>query len=100
IIFVTIVLNYFFNFHLYIQTWIIKEYQEELVVTTICCIFVVILSSFVALISEGISKAWILRPDKEFVSICFSVSIHLSVYLRFIFINYSYLNISLMIFHV
>ncbi|CAK8537014.1 unnamed protein product [Lathyrus sativus] len=55
-----------------VQTWIIKEYQEELVVTTICCTFVVTLSSIVALISEGISKAWILRPDKEFVSVCYS----------------------------
>ncbi|KAL5100518.1 hypothetical protein RYX36_004845 [Vicia faba] len=55
-----------------VQTWIMKEYPEELVVTTICCIFVVILSSIVALISEGISKAWILRLNKEFVSLCYS----------------------------
>ncbi|CAK8576507.1 unnamed protein product [Lathyrus sativus] len=53
-----------------VQYWIIKDYQEELLVTTICCSFTVILSIVAALIVEGNSKAWILRPDKKLVSIC------------------------------
>ncbi|CAK8537012.1 unnamed protein product [Lathyrus sativus] len=55
-----------------VQTWIIKDYQEELLVTTICCSFTVILSIVIALIVEGNSKAWILRPDKKLVSVCYS----------------------------
>ncbi|CAJ2647610.1 unnamed protein product [Trifolium pratense] len=55
-----------------VQTWIIREYPEELVVTTICCGLVVILSAIVALIAEGNSNVWILRPDKELVVVCYS----------------------------
>ncbi|CAJ2647616.1 unnamed protein product [Trifolium pratense] len=55
-----------------IQTWIVKDYPEELVVTTICCCLVVILSAIVALIAEGNSNVWILRPDKKLLSMCFS----------------------------
>ncbi|CAI8587625.1 unnamed protein product [Vicia faba] len=54
------------------QTWIIRDYPEELVVTTICCSLVVILSAIVALTVEGYSKIWILRCNKELVSICYS----------------------------
>jgi len=57
------------------QTWIVKDYPEELVITTICCCFVVIISTIVALIAEGNSNAWRLRPDKELLSVCYSVSL-------------------------
>ncbi|XP_061370147.1 WAT1-related protein At5g40210-like [Gastrolobium bilobum] len=55
-----------------VQTWIIKNYPEELVVTTICCSFVVVLSAIVALIAEGDPKAWVFRTDKEFVAVCYA----------------------------
>lgn len=58
------------------QTWIIKDYPEELVVTTTCCGIVVILSAIVALIAEGNRKAWILRPNMELVAMFYSVSIN------------------------
>lgn len=60
------------------QTWIIKDYPEELVVTTISCSFVVILTAIVALIAEGNPKAWIIRPDKELVAVFYSVSININ----------------------
>ncbi|XP_057448444.1 WAT1-related protein At5g40240-like isoform X2 [Lotus japonicus] len=55
-----------------VQTWIIREYPEELVVTTVCCSMVVVLSAIVALIAEGTSKAWVLRLDKELAAVCYS----------------------------
>ncbi|XP_057448445.1 WAT1-related protein At5g40240-like [Lotus japonicus] len=55
-----------------VQTWIMREYPEELVVTTVCCSMVVVLSAIVGLIAEGTSRAWILRPDKELVAVCYS----------------------------
>ncbi|CAJ2647611.1 unnamed protein product [Trifolium pratense] len=62
-----------------IETWTIKEYPEDLLVTTICCSMVVILSAIVAFIKEGNSKAWILRHNKEFVAVCFSAIFLLSM---------------------
>ncbi|CAK8537016.1 unnamed protein product [Lathyrus sativus] len=55
-----------------VQTWIIKDYPEELLVTTICCSMVVIQSAIVAFIADRNSKVWILKPDKKLVSICYS----------------------------
>ncbi|CAL5188959.1 unnamed protein product [Lathyrus oleraceus] len=55
-----------------VQTWILRDYPEEVMVTTICCSLVIILSAIVAFITEGNSKAWTLKPDKELVSICYS----------------------------
>jgi len=68
-----------FSFSTYIQTWVIRDYPEELVVTSICCSMVVILSAIVALIVEGNSKVWILRPDRELVAVCYSVSTNFTV---------------------
>lgn len=62
------------------QTWILKDYPAELMVTTICCSFVVILSAIVALVAEQNPKAWILRPDMELIAIFYSVSIELYKY--------------------
>ncbi|RHN55092.1 putative EamA domain-containing protein [Medicago truncatula] len=62
-----------------VQTWIVKDYPEELVITTICCCFVVIISTIVALIAEGNSKAWRLRPDKELLSVCYSAAFVVSL---------------------
>ncbi|KAK3223274.1 hypothetical protein Dsin_010299 [Dipteronia sinensis] len=64
---------YFFLSLLYIvQTWIIKDYPEELMVTFICCIFVTIQSAIVALIAESDPIAWKLKPDIELIAIGYS----------------------------
>ncbi|XP_057448437.1 WAT1-related protein At5g40210-like [Lotus japonicus] len=55
-----------------VMTWVIRDYPEELVLTTICSSLVVVLSAIVALIAEGTSKAWILRSDKELIAVCYS----------------------------
>ncbi|KAG5062039.1 hypothetical protein JHK85_003222 [Glycine max] len=55
-----------------VQTWIIKDYPEELVVTTICCSPVVILSTIVALFAEANPRAWILKSNKELIAVFYS----------------------------
>ena len=45
----------------FVQTWIMKDYPAELMVTTIACIFVVIISTTGALIADPNSKAWVLK---------------------------------------
>ncbi|KDP21320.1 hypothetical protein JCGZ_21791 [Jatropha curcas] len=52
-----------------VQTWILKEYPTELMVTLISCIFVTLLSAVVSLIVEKDSNAWILKPDVELTAI-------------------------------
>ncbi|KAK4263267.1 hypothetical protein QN277_028703 [Acacia crassicarpa] len=62
-----------------VQVWILKDYPAELMVTTICCSFVVVLSAIVALIAEGASEAWILKPDMELVAIFYSAIFTISI---------------------
>ncbi|XP_054823578.1 WAT1-related protein At3g28050-like [Prosopis cineraria] len=62
-----------------VQVWILKDYPAELMLTTICCGFVVVLSAIIALIAEGTSKAWILRPDMELVAIFYSAMFMISI---------------------
>ncbi|KAL4315110.1 hypothetical protein HN51_069320 [Arachis hypogaea] len=62
-----------------VQTWIIKDYPEEFVVTTTACGFVVVLSAIVALFAEHNKKAWILKPDMELVSIFYSAIFVVSI---------------------
>ncbi|KAK7367891.1 hypothetical protein VNO80_09911 [Phaseolus coccineus] len=57
---------------LIVQTSVVKEYPEELVITSICCSMVVILSAIVALFAEGNPKAWILTSHKEFIAVFYS----------------------------
>ena len=58
------------------QVWVLKDYPAEIMVTTICCIFVVALSAIVALIAEGASsEAWLLKPNMELVAIFYTVCI-------------------------
>ncbi|KAI4314078.1 hypothetical protein L6164_027018 [Bauhinia variegata] len=57
---------------LIVQTWILKDYPAKLMVTTICCGFVLILSALVGLIAEQNPTAWVLRPDVELVAILYS----------------------------
>ncbi|XP_028801843.1 WAT1-related protein At3g28050 [Neltuma alba] len=62
-----------------VQFWVLKDYPAEFMVTTICCSFVVVLSAIVALIAEGASVAWILRPDMELVAIFYSAIFQVSI---------------------
>ncbi|XP_028783718.1 WAT1-related protein At3g28050-like [Neltuma alba] len=62
-----------------VQFWVLKDYPAEFMVTTICCSFVVVLSAIVALIAEGASEAWILRPDMELVAIFYSAIFQVSI---------------------
>ncbi|KAL1317228.1 hypothetical protein HN51_069323 [Arachis hypogaea] len=55
-----------------VKTWIIKDYPEELMVATISCSFVIILSSIVALIVDSSAQAWLLKPDTELIAIVYS----------------------------
>ncbi|XP_027361232.1 WAT1-related protein At3g28050-like [Abrus precatorius] len=64
---------------LVVQTWLIKDYPEELLVTTICCSLVVTLSAIVALVAEGNPRAWILRFDKELIAVCYSAIFMISI---------------------
>ncbi|XP_057950124.1 WAT1-related protein At5g40230-like isoform X2 [Malania oleifera] len=54
------------------QTWVIRDYPEELMVIVIRCIFVVIQSALVALFAEKDPTAWRLRPGVELISIGYS----------------------------
>ncbi|CAL5418983.1 unnamed protein product [Camellia sinensis] len=62
-----------------VQTWIIKDYPAEMVVTLIACIFVAILSAIIALIVESDPKAWTLRPDVESVTIVYSAFLMVTI---------------------
>ena len=56
------------------QVWLLKDYPAEIMMSTISCIFFVVLSAIVALIAEGTSsEVWILRPDMELVAIFYQV---------------------------
>ncbi|KAE9454051.1 hypothetical protein C3L33_14023, partial [Rhododendron williamsianum] len=61
-----------FSLSFIIQTWIIKEYPAELVVSLIGCIFVLIPSAVVAVIVERDVSAWKLRPDLELLTIAYA----------------------------
>ncbi|XP_058008787.1 WAT1-related protein At5g40230 isoform X2 [Hevea brasiliensis] len=52
-----------------IQTWILKDYPSELMITVICCLYVTVLSVPVSLIAEKDPNAWILKPDVELIAI-------------------------------
>lgn len=52
-----------------------KDYPEVLMVTFLCCCFVVVQSAIVALMAERDPIAWRLKADMELVAIACSVSI-------------------------
>lgn len=58
------------------QSWIVKDYPAELMLATITCSFVVVLSAIIALVAERNPKAWTLRPDMELIAIVYSVSVY------------------------
>ncbi|XP_028072581.1 WAT1-related protein At3g28050-like isoform X2 [Camellia sinensis] len=63
-----------------VQTWIIKDYPAEMVVTLFGCIFVTILSAIVALIVERDPNAWTLKPDVELITIVYSGPVFVSTF--------------------
>ncbi|XP_027361187.1 WAT1-related protein At5g40240-like [Abrus precatorius] len=67
------------SIYLILQTWTLKDYPEELMLTTICCSFVVILSFIVAFIAEENPTAWILKPDMELICIFYSATLVISM---------------------
>uniref|UniRef100_A0A2P2M293 WAT1-related protein n=2 Tax=Rhizophora mucronata TaxID=61149 RepID=A0A2P2M293_RHIMU len=55
-----------------VQTWVIRHYPAELMVTLIACIFVTLLSAVVSVIVERDPNSWRLKPDMELMAIGFS----------------------------
>ncbi|OAY61547.1 WAT1-related protein At3g28050 [Manihot esculenta] len=54
------------------QTWIIRDYPSEILITLITCGFVTILSASISLIAEEDKDAWRIRPNIELVAIGYS----------------------------
>ncbi|KAH9709085.1 WAT1-related protein [Citrus sinensis] len=61
--------SFFLSLLYIVQTSIIREYPEELMATFICCVFVTIQSTVVALIAERNPNSWRLKPDMELIAI-------------------------------
>ncbi|XP_057996137.1 WAT1-related protein At3g28050 isoform X4 [Hevea brasiliensis] len=61
------------------QTWIIRDYPSEILITLISCIFVTILSATVSLIAEEDPNAWRIRPNIELVAIGYSAAFAVSL---------------------
>ncbi|GAV88968.1 EamA domain-containing protein [Cephalotus follicularis] len=64
--------GFFLSLLYIVQTWIIKQYPEELMVTLICCIFVTIQCAIVSLFAERDPNAWIPKPDMGLIAIVYS----------------------------
>ncbi|GLU21577.1 hypothetical protein SLE2022_377100 [Rubroshorea leprosula] len=61
-----------------LQTSIIREYSEVLMVTVIACLFTTIQSAAIGLIAERDMGAWTLKPDMELIAIGYSAVFALS----------------------
>ncbi|XP_050276789.1 WAT1-related protein At3g28050-like isoform X5 [Quercus robur] len=55
-----------------VQTWIIREYPAELIVTLIASFFATFQSALVALVAEKDPKVWRLRSNMELIAIGYS----------------------------
>ncbi|KAJ4711147.1 WAT1-related protein [Melia azedarach] len=62
-----------------VQTWIIRDYPAEMMVTLICCVFVTILSATVSLVAEKNPNAWKLSPNMELIAIGYSAVFAVSI---------------------
>lgn len=60
---------------LILQTWIIRRYPAEMLVTLICSIIVAILSSVVSLMVEKDPNAWKIGFNMELIATVYTVSI-------------------------
>lgn len=58
----------------YVQAWIINDFPEEFMVTTVTCGLVTIMSAVVGLFAERNPSSWRLKPDLELITICYAVS--------------------------
>ncbi|KAF7846811.1 hypothetical protein BT93_L3707 [Corymbia citriodora subsp. variegata] len=63
---------FFISLLLVVQTWIVKDYPAELMLTLLACIVVTIQATIVALIVEKDVNAWMLKPDIELMTIVYS----------------------------
>ncbi|XP_009767073.1 WAT1-related protein At3g28050-like [Nicotiana tabacum] len=63
-----------------VQAWIINDFPEEFMVTTVTCGLVTIMSAVVGLIAEPNPSSWRLKPDLELITICYAAI--LMVFLR------------------
>ncbi|XP_030449687.1 WAT1-related protein At5g40240-like [Syzygium oleosum] len=57
---------------LVVQTWIVRDYPAELMLTLLACVIVTIQSTIVALIVEKDVNAWMLKPDVELLTIVYA----------------------------
>ncbi|KAL3751711.1 hypothetical protein ACJRO7_012528 [Eucalyptus globulus] len=64
---------------LVVQTWIVKDYPAELMLTLLACVVVTIQSTIVALIVEKDVNAWKLKPDIELMTIVYSAFFVVSI---------------------
>ncbi|MCE0481337.1 hypothetical protein HAX54_039019 [Datura stramonium] len=64
--------NFLLAFLYIVQAWVINEYPEEFVVTTITCGLVTIMSAVVGLIAERNPVSWRLKPDLELITVCYA----------------------------
>ncbi|WCJ21687.1 nodulin MtN21 /EamA-like transporter family protein [Euphorbia peplus] len=49
--------------------WLLKDYPAKLMITTLTCTFVTLLSAILTLIVEKGSNVWVLKPDVELIAI-------------------------------
>ncbi|XP_009594124.1 WAT1-related protein At3g28050-like isoform X1 [Nicotiana tomentosiformis] len=63
-----------------VQAWIINDFPEEFMVTTVTCGLVTIMSAVVGLFAERNPSSWRLKPDLELITICYAAI--LMVFLR------------------
>ncbi|WCJ21688.1 nodulin MtN21 /EamA-like transporter family protein [Euphorbia peplus] len=54
-----------------VQAWLLKDYPAELMITTVTCAFVTLLSAILTLIIERDSNVWVLNLDLELIAIVF-----------------------------
>lgn len=64
--------NFLLAFLYIVQAWVINDYPEEFMVTTITCGLVTIMSAVVGLIAERNPDSWKLKPDLELITVCYA----------------------------
>ncbi|XP_059316555.1 WAT1-related protein At3g28050-like [Lycium ferocissimum] len=55
-----------------VQAWVMNDYPEEFMVTTVTCGLVTIMSAVVGLIAEPNPTSWRLKPDLELITVCYA----------------------------
>ncbi|XP_047323653.1 WAT1-related protein At5g40240-like [Impatiens glandulifera] len=70
--FLLVTATFFLSLEYIAQTWIIKVYPSETMVTLISAGFMTIISSVVALVMEGTSNAWKINSGMELIAIAYN----------------------------